>query len=167
MTEKLGHFQGLRTTTKAALAGLLLAGGAALALAPGAAQADDLVEVTVVDEIAIPQSLTGKAGDPAKGREVAINRRKGNCLGCHVMPIPEQAFHGQIGPELNGVADRYTEGELRLLVVNPKVNNPYTIMPAFYRVHDLNRVMPSFDQKTILTAEEVEDVVAYLLTLKE
>ena len=133
----------------------------------GTASAETLITYTIVDDFSIPKSLTGTAGDPVKGREVAINRRLGNCLACHVMPIPEQPFHGETGPTLFGVADRYSEGELRLRVVDSKAINPYTMMPAFYRVEGFHRVAERFAGKPILTAQEVEDVVAYLMTLKE
>ena len=133
----------------------------------GAASAETLISYTIVDDFSIPKSLTGTAGDAVKGREVAINRRLGNCLACHVMPIPEQPFHGETGPDLAGVGDRYTEGELRLRIVDSKAINPYTMMPAFYRVEGFHRVMEQFAGKPILTAQEVEDVVAYLMTLKE
>ena len=144
-----------------------MAGAAAIAFAlAGPVRAEEQVAYKVMDGTSIPKSLTGKPGDPAKGRAVVINRRQGNCLACHTAPIPEQAFQGEVGPSLAGVADRYTEGELRLRVVNPKVLNPDTFMPAFYRTEGLHRVTKNFQGKTILTAEQVEDVVAYLLTLK-
>ena len=133
---------------------------------PADAAADELVKFTVVDGNSIPDSLTGKAGDPENGRKVAIDRKLGNCLACHVMPVPEQPFHGEVGPDLNGVAERLSEGEVRLQVVNPKYNNPNTIMPAFYRTEGLHMVWKKFQGKPMLTAEEVEDVVAYLMTLK-
>jgi len=133
----------------------------------GAASADAMVKVTIVDETSIPESLTGTAGDPIEGRKLAINRKLGNCLACHTMPVPEQAFHGEVGPTLIGVASRLDEGEIRLRVVNPKVVNPDTIMPSFYRTEGLHLVMKSFKDKPILTAQQVEDVVAYLMTLKE
>ena len=82
------------------------------------------------------------------------------------MPIPEQSFHGKVGPDLTGIAGRYSEGEIRLRVVDSKTLNPATIMPAFYRVEGLHRVAKNFAGKPILTAEQVEDVVAYLMTLK-
>ena len=117
--------------------------------------------------MSIPESLTGKPGDPAKGRQVAINRKLGNCLACHKMPIPEQQFHGEVGPDLNGVGSRYKVGELRLRVVNSKILNEGTIMPAFYRSDGYHRVLKNFKGKTIISAQEVEDVIAYLVTLKE
>ena len=115
---------------------------------------------------AIAASLTGKAGDPVNGKKLAINRKKGNCLACHSMPIPEQAFHGNVGPDLKGIAASYSEGEFRLRLVDPKVLNSETIMPAFYKAAGFNRVMKKFAGKTIISAQDVEDIVAYLMTLK-
>ncbi len=132
-----------------------------------ASLAEELVAYEVVDDIRIEDSLTGKPGDPAQGRKLAIDRKLGNCLACHSLPIPEQQFHGETGPDLAGVGSRLTPGEIRLRVVNPKLVNPDTMMPAFYRVVGLNRVMKDFAGKPILTAAQVEDVVAYLMTLKE
>ncbi len=129
------------------------------------ASAAGTVKFEIKDD-AIAASLTGKAGDPVNGKKIAINRKKGNCLACHSMPIPEQAFHGNIGPDLKGVADRYEEGELRLRVVDSKIVNEDTIMPAFYRDTGFHRVLKKFAGQTVLSAEEVEDVVAYLMTLK-
>jgi sulfur-oxidizing protein SoxX len=119
-----------------------------------------------INNDAIATSLTGKAGDPVNGKKLAINRKKGNCLACHSMPIPEQAFHGNIGPDLKGISSQYSEGQLRLRMVNPKILNSETIMPAFYKADGFNRVMKKFAGKTIITAQEVEDIVAYLMTLK-
>jgi sulfur-oxidizing protein SoxX len=138
-----------------------------IGVAPRTASADELVSYEVVDDISIPASLTGQPGDPKKGREVVINRKLGNCLACHSMPIPEEAFHGKTAPDLAGVADRYDLGELRLRVVNPKVINPDTMMPAFYRTEGLIQVKKDFVGKPILTAQQVEDVLAYLETLKQ
>ena len=135
------------------------------AVAASGARAGELVKYQVVVD-AIPQSLTGKAGDSAKGRKTAINRRKGNCLACHVMPIPEQADHGQVGPPLNEVASRLSAGQIRLRIVDSKVVNPDTIMPAFYRIKGLHRVQKKWQGKTIISAQDVEDVTAYLMTLK-
>ncbi len=126
-----------------------------------------LVSYTIVDDMAINEPLTDKAGDAANGRKLAINRKKGNCLACHVMPISEQSFHGETAPSLYGVANRLSEGELRLQLVNSKVTNENTMMPSFYRVTGYNRILKKFDGKTILSAQEVEDIVAYLKTLTE
>ncbi len=113
----------------------------------------------------IPASLTGKAGDPANGKKLAISKKMGNCLACHVMPIPEQQFHGEIGPNLSGVASYMSEAEMRMRMVDPKVLNPDTIMPSFLKVAK-NRVLKKFQGKTILKAQDVEDIIAYLKTLK-
>ena len=114
----------------------------------------------------INESLTGVPGDADNGRKLAVNRKKGNCLACHTLPIPEQPFHGRIGPPLDTVAARYNAGQLRLRVVNPKELNQMSIMPAFYKSDGLHMVVKKFEGKSILTAQEVEDVVAYLETLK-
>lgn len=121
-------------------------------------------EINIVDET-IPQSLTGKSGDAANGKKVVINRKKGNCLACHVMPIPEQQFHGLTGTDLNGVASRLDEASLRMRMVDSKVINPDTMMPSFHKTGQ-HRVLKKFQGKTILSAQEVEDVIAYLMTLK-
>lgn len=119
------------------------------------------------DNYAISAPLCGLAGNPERGRVLAYERKKGNCLACHKMPIPEEQFHGNIAPNLAGVGSRYSEGQLRLRLVDMKVINPVTLMPGFYKNPDeLNRVMKEFQGKTPLTAQEIEDVVAYLGTLQ-
>ena len=125
-----------------------------------------LINYKIVGESSIPKSLTGKPGNAKKGRKLAVHRKKGNCLACHKMPIPEQQFHGEIGPDLAGVGSRYSAGELRLLIVNPKVVNEDTIMPAFYKNTGFNAVLKKFKGKTVISAQDVEDIIAYLLTLK-
>lgn len=148
-------------TLAIATAGALIAGSLSLpVLAAGTTKYE-------IKDDAISASLTGKAGNVANGKKLAINRKKGNCLACHVMPIPEQAFHGNIGPDLNGVGSRYEVGELRLRVVDSKIVNEDTIMPAFYRDTGMNRVMKKFKGKSVLSAQDVEDIVAYLTTLKD
>ena len=119
---------------------------------------------TVVGE-AIPQSLTGQPGDPARGRAIVI-KRETTCLLCHSGPFPEERFQGDLATDLRGAGRRWTAGELRLRLVDATRLNPATIMPSFYRVDGLNRVAPAFRGKPILTAEQVEDVVAYLATLR-
>ena len=129
------------------------------------ALADDLVAFRVIDDNEIRESLTGKPGDPVNGAKVAADRGLGNCLACHAMPIDEP-LQGDIGPDLHGVGGRLKESELRLRVVNPKFLNAQTAMPAFYRTEGLYRVRKDLVGKPILTAQQVEDVVAYLMTLK-
>ena len=117
---------------------------------------------------AVSKSLTGAPGDAATGAKVFANRKLGNCLACHMnSDMPEQPFHGEVGPSLDGAGSRWSEAELRGIVTNSKEMFPDTIMPAFYRLDGFNRTLEKFDGKTILTPQEVEDVVAYLLTLKD
>ncbi len=130
-------------------------------------------------DVAINESLTGKPGDPKKGLEWIVNRKLGNCIACHkveailklVKPgdLKSQAkygFHGEVGPELDGVASRYTEGELRMLIVDPKKVFPDTIMPAFHKDGPFVRIKENCKGKVMLSPSRVEDVVAYLKTLK-
>ena len=125
------------------------------------------MDVAFTDGV-VDASLTGKAGDAAEGRKVFMNRKLGNCLACHMnSDMEEQPFHGEVGPMLDGAGDRWSEGELRGIVSNAKQMFPDTIMPAFYIDAGFNRPLENFDGKSILSAQEVEDVVAYLLTLKE
>ncbi|MDA9009007.1 sulfur oxidation c-type cytochrome SoxX, partial [Alphaproteobacteria bacterium] len=112
--------------------------------------------------------LTDVAGDPVNGRKIAINRKQGNCLACHQMPVPEQSFHGEVAPTLWGVGNNYSAAELRLRVVDYKTLNEDVLMPSFYVNSDkMHRVIKKFQGKTILSAQEVEDVIAYLQTLTE
>jgi L-cysteine S-thiosulfotransferase len=127
---------------------------------------DTLVDYRIVNG-AIPEPLTDQAGDPERGRRLMLDREGGDCIICHVMPLPQRQFHGTIGPPLDDVGDRYTAGELRLRIVDPKVFNPETIMPAYYKVEGVHRVHERYHGKPILTAQQVEDVVAYLLTLRQ
>jgi sulfur-oxidizing protein SoxX len=120
--------------------------------------------VTVVGD-AIPASLTGAQGDPVRGRALVASRQSGLCLLCHSGPFPEERFQGTLAPDLRSAA-RLTEGQIRLRLVDPARVNPDTIMPAYYRSEGLERVAPAFRGKTILTAGEIEDVVAYLMTLR-
>ena len=116
---------------------------------------------------AVAASLTGTAGDAAAGREVFADRKLGNCLACHVnSDMPEQSFQGEVGPPLDGVANRWNEAELRGIVTNSKNTFDNTIMPAFYVDSGYFRPLKGFEGVSILNAQQVEDVVAYLQTLK-
>jgi len=116
---------------------------------------------------AMPQSLTGQPGDAARGRAIVANRQVGLCLLCHSGPIPEERFQGNLAPSLSGAGARWSEGQLRLRIADAGRLNPATIMPPYYRSDGLERVAKAFVGKTILSAAQVEDVVAYLMTLKE
>jgi len=119
----------------------------------------------VTAEDSIPSSLTGAKGDPVRGRATVANRQVGLCLLCHSGPFPEERFQGNLAPDLRSAA-RLTEGQIRQRIVDPRRANPDTIMPAYFDAGGLTRVAPSFRGKTILTAEQIEDIVAYLVTLK-
>ncbi len=130
--------------------------------------AGDLVKYQIVGEDSIPKPLTGEPGDVKRGRKLALNRKKGNCLACHVITdLKSQPFHGKIAPPLDGVAERWKPGQIRLRVVNSKKINRDTIMPAFYKNDGFHRLLKKFKGKTVLSAQEVEDIVAYMSTLKE
>jgi sulfur-oxidizing protein SoxX len=131
------------------------------------ANADATMRPYVVVGDAIPASLTGAPGDPVRGKAVLANRQTGLCLLCHSAPLPEEKFQGTIGPDLKGVGSRNTEGQLRLRIVDPRIFAPDTVMPAYYRQDGLERVAPAFRGKTVLTAEQIEDVVAFLMTLRD
>ena len=116
---------------------------------------------------AIPQSLTGAKGDPARGRALVTNRQVGLCLLCHSGPFPEERFQGNLAPDLRGAGKRWSEGQLRLRIVDSARINPASIMPAYHRTEGLVRVAPAWRGKTILSGEQIEDVVAFLMTLKD
>lgn len=116
---------------------------------------------------AIPQSLTGAKGDAARGRAIVANRQVGLCLLCHSGPFPEERFQGDLAPDLKGAGARWSEGQLRLRIVDSGRINPASIMPAYHRSEGLVRVAPAWRGKTILSAEQIEDVVAFLMTLKD
>ena len=116
---------------------------------------------------AMPDSLTGAKGDPARGRAIVANRQAGLCLLCHSGPFPEERFQGNLAPDLSGAGTRWSEGQLRLRIVDSGRINPATIMPAYHRTEGLVRVAPAWRGKPVLSAEQIEDVVAFLTTLKD
>ncbi len=142
-----------------AVLGAVLSAGVAVAAGPA--------DYEIVDG-GIPKALTDQPGNAENGREVAINRKLGNCLACHaVTKLSDQPYHGEIGPPLDGAATRWSEAELRLIVANSKKVFEGTMMPGFHTTEGLNRVAEKFEGKTILSAQDVEDVVAFLMTLNE
>jgi L-cysteine S-thiosulfotransferase len=136
----------------------------ALAL-PGLAAGEEL-QTPVVSGDSIPASLTGSPGDPQRGRAIVINRQN-TCILCHPGPFAEERFQGDLAPSLAGAGSRWSEGQLRLRLVDASRLNPVTIMPFYYRVEGLQRVGTAWRGKPILSAEQIEDVVAYLVTLRE
>lgn len=138
---------------------------AALVATWSRAAADDLVRYTI-DGDAIAASLTGARGDPVKGRALVVARAS-TCILCHSGPFPEQRFQGDLAPNLAGAGTRWSQGQLRLRIVDAGSLNPATIMPSYYRVDGLTRVGQPWRDKPILSAGDIEDIVAYLTNLRE
>ncbi len=132
-----------------------------------AADAQEPPRPYVVRGDAIELSLTGRPGDPARGQALIADRQRGLCLLCHTGPFPDMHAQGTLAPDLRGVGRRLSVGQLRLRVVDMKKINPATIMPSYYRIDGLQRVASAWRGKPVLTAEEIEDVVAYLGILKD
>lgn len=137
------------------------------ASARGSAPAQESLRPFTVTGDAITASLTGAKGDPERGRAIVANRQVGLCLLCHSGPFPSEKFQGTIAPDLKGASARWSEGQLRLRIVDAGRLNGDTIMPPYYRVERLNRVAPAFRGRPVLTAEQIEDVVAFLVTLRD
>ena len=129
------------------------------------AEADALVAYTIVGD-GIPQSLTGTPGDAARGRALVLERST-TCILCHSGPFPETRFQGDLAPDLAGVGNRWTVSQLRLRLVDAARFNPGTIMPSYYRANGLVRVGRNFADKPILSASQIEDIVAFLATLRD
>jgi L-cysteine S-thiosulfotransferase len=113
----------------------------------------------------IDEPLTASPGDPARGREIVAGR-DGNCLFCHAIPESRERFMGNIGPPLSGVGSKLTAGQLRLRIADPTRLKADVVMPAYHRVEALDQVARQYRGRPILDAQQVEDVIAYLLTLK-
>jgi sulfur-oxidizing protein SoxX len=132
---------------------------------PTLAAGEELPTPVVMGD-SIPASLTGSPGDPQRGRAIVINRQN-TCILCHSGPFAEEKFQGDLAPNLAGAGSRWSEGQLRLRLVDASRLNPATIMPSYYRVEGLERVGAPWRGKPVLSAEQIEDVVAYLVTLRE
>lgn len=154
-------------TTLTITAAAALWAGAVLAEAPAPSE-------VMFEDGSIAESLTGVAGNPEEGRKI-MNKGAGNCIACHmVSDLAELPFHGEVGPMLDGAGERWSEAELRGIVANAKIMFPETMMPSFYKTDGFVRPGNAFTGKAadgpldpLLTAQQIEDVVAYLLTLKE
>lgn len=139
--------------------------GAGGVLALSVCLASPLLAQTFVGD-RIVESLSGHPGDVARGRALVVSRQEGLCILCHSGPFPEERFQGNLAPDLAVSAARLSSAQLRARIVDASRSNPDTIMPSYFRTDGLTRVAPQFADKTILTAQEIEDVVAFLVRLK-
>lgn len=139
---------------------------AAVVISGGVVLAEELLPYRIVSND-IPASLTGASGDATRGRTIVLNRAVGLCLLCHSGPFPEERFQGNLAPDLKGTGARWSVEELRMRMVDSRQLNRDTIMPAYYALDGLNRVAPAYSGKPLLTAEQIEDVVAFLATLRD
>ena len=105
-------------------------------------------------------------GDPVRGMAIVLDRRTGYCLICHKVPIPDEFFQGDVGPDLSGVGSRLSAAQIRLRLVDAARLNPATLMPPYHRTSGLKRVPERYRGMVVLSAQEVEDVVAWLSTLR-
>lgn len=120
-----------------------------------------------VQQDAIPEPLRSLTGDAARGRRLVLDRETGNCLICHAVPEPGERFQGDVAVPLAGVGNRLTPAQIRLRVVDAAQVNPQTVMPPYHRVQGLRDVAPAYRGQPVLSAQQVEDVVAYLASLRE
>ena len=136
--------------------------GLALALAScGDADSRLVTDAQIVGD-AIPTRLSADPGLAERGREIFIDRERGHCVLCHAVDGLEAEFQGNVGPDLSSVGERLSPGQLRLRIVDYQIVRPGTLMPSYYRIHDLYQVADKYQDEPILTATEVEDLVTYL-----
>jgi sulfur-oxidizing protein SoxX len=148
------------------LVGMLVAAAALLATdLLSAAVSGRLIPLRVVDD-GVPESLASAPGDPGRGRALILARDAANCTLCHGISDPAIRFSGNLGPSLDGVGRKFSVAQLRLRVADNLLLNAVTIMPSYYRIDGLDRVATAYRGKPILTEQEVEDIVAYLASLK-
>ncbi|WP_198154842.1 sulfur oxidation c-type cytochrome SoxX [Oceanibaculum pacificum] len=150
------------------LGGKLLSGAFWLLAALGSQNASgaELLPYTVRND-SVPAPLGGLSGDPRRGRDIVLDRRRGNCLICHSAPVAGEPFQGELGPPLAGVGSRLDAGQIRLRLIDQSRISPRTIMPPYYRIEGLRDVDPAYRDRPALDAQEIEDMVAYLRTLTD
>jgi sulfur-oxidizing protein SoxX len=160
---------GNRHARRTSLAFQLIAALAGLATAIGVSAAEigpgNLAKFRVIAD-GIPEAIGGTIGNAERGRTLILGRESANCVLCHTLPDPGVRFSGNLGPSLGGVARKFSVAQLRLRVVDNTRVKPTTVMPSYYRIEGLDRVAGGYRGKPILAAEQVEDIVAYLATLK-
>lgn len=159
-TRRLGVVTASWVCQAALLATLLMANCA------GASETAPVAPFAVTDD-AITLPLAGRLGDALRGRHLVLDRERGNCLICHQLRVERQPFQGDLAPPLDGVGARLTPAQIRLRLVDQSRLNPATLMPPYHRVDALTRVAGRFKDRPVFDAQEIEDVVAWLATLKE
>ena len=140
--------------------------GAVVALCGSAWAAPVQTEAYQVVGDAIPSPLGGLVGDASRGRALVTDRRAGLCLLCHSGPFPEERFQGNLSTDLSGAGSRWSPGQLRLRLADARRLNPDTVMPAYHRTAGLRQVAGAWQGRPIFSAQQVEDVVSFLETLK-
>jgi sulfur-oxidizing protein SoxX len=123
-------------------------------------------QLVVFEGDAVPAPLSASPADATRGKAVFVQRERGHCILCHVLPDPEVRFAGNVGPPLDGVGVRLSAAQLRGRIVDPTRHDPDSVMPAYYRTGNLSRVARTYTGRTVLSPQDIEDVVAYLLTLR-
>jgi L-cysteine S-thiosulfotransferase len=143
----------------------VLATGIATAAVAAVTTRDPLISFQVIGD-GIPAAIGGIQGDADRGRALVVARQSANCVLCHAVPDPGVRFSGNVGPPLGGIARQLSVPQLRLRVIDNARIHPDTIMPSYYRIDGFDRVADAYRGKPILDAQQVEDVVAYLATLR-
>jgi len=138
----------------------------AIVMSAGIASVADGAQSYRVVADGIPEPLVSGGGDAVRGRTLMVARDSANCVLCHAVPDAAVRFSGDVGPSLAGIGTRLSVPQLRLRISDNLRVNPATVMPSYYRIDGLDRVATQYAGKPILTAQEVEDIVAYLVTLK-
>ncbi len=140
----------------------LWAFGLVIALASCGDTGPHLVSNSQVVGDTIPKALTAVPGDAERGSDIFVDRERGHCVLCHAIEGLEAEFQGNVGPDLSLVGDRLSAGQLRLRIADYQIVRPGTLMPSYYRIHDLYQVAEAYQDDPVLTAQEVEDLVSYL-----
>jgi sulfur-oxidizing protein SoxX len=149
----------------AALAGAAAATTESVTASAPGSESGNLTRFRVIAD-GIPEAIGGARGSAERGRELILGREAANCVLCHAVPEPGVRFSGNVGPPLGGVARTFSVAQLRLRIVDNMRVNPTTIMPSYYRIEGYNQVAGAYRGKPILDAEQIEDIVAYLATLR-
>jgi sulfur-oxidizing protein SoxX len=149
----------------AALAGAAATTSESVAASAAGSESGNLAKFRVIAD-GIPEAIGGATGSAERGRALILGREAANCLLCHAVPEPGVRFSGNVGPPLGGVARTFSVAQLRLRIVDNMRVNPTTIMPSYYRIEGFDQVAGAYRGKPILDAEQIEDIVAYLATLR-